>query len=77
MREEIQLFQERKFSHGFYDGRRISFDTFYVKKKKILALKKNLKRFWLREIFKTRVADGLYNNLVHELQIGDREFHFK
>ena len=65
MREEIQLFQERKFSHGFYDGRKISFD------------KKNLKRFWLREIFKTRVADGLYNNLVHELQIRDREFRFK
>ena len=34
-------------------------------------------RFWLREIFKKRAADRLYNNLVHELQIGDREFHFK
>ena len=28
-------------------------------------------RFWLREIFKKRVADGLYNNLVHELH-----FHY-
>ena len=34
-------------SHGFYEGRRIrwsfSFDNFYVKKGKIVALKKNLK----------------------------------
>ena len=75
-----QLLQERRFSHGFHGRGRIiwlfSFDTFYVKEK-ILALKKNLERFWLREIFKKRAVDGLYNNLVHELQIGDREFHFK
>ena len=46
-----------------------SFDTFYVKNEKILALKS--------EIFKKRAAYGLHNNLVHELQIGDREFYFK
>ena len=67
-------------SHGFYNRQRIrwlfSFDTFYVKKKKVLALKKS-KRFWVREIFKKRAAYGLYNNLVHELRIGDREFNFK
>ena len=34
-------------------------------------------RFWLRKIFKKRAADGCYNNLVHELQIEDRRFHFK
>ena len=76
------MFQEKKLnSDGFYDVRRIrslfSFDTFYVKKEKNLAIKNNLKRLWLREIFKKRAKDGLYNSLVHELQIGDREFHFK
>ena len=45
-----------------------------LKKKKILDLKKNLKRFW--ETFKKRAVDGLYNSLVHELPIGDKEFHF-
>ena len=47
-----------------------------LKKKKSLPSKKP-KRFWVREVFKTRAAYGLYNNLVHELQIGDREFYFK
>ena len=47
-----------------------------LKKKKCLP-SKNLKRFWLSEIFREKAADGLYNNLVHEMQIGDREFHFK
>ena len=49
---------------------------FMLKKKKILALKKNLKKFWLREIFKKRTVDGLYKNLAHQLQIKDSEFHF-
>ena len=49
---------------------------FILKKKKSLP-SKNLKRFWLREIFKKGAADELCNNLVHEPQIGDREFHFK
>ena len=34
-------------------------------------------RFCLRKIFKKRAADGPYNNLEHELQIEDRQFHFK
>ena len=49
---------------------------FMLKKKKSLPSKKS-KRFWVREIFKKRAAYGLYNNLVHELRIGDREFNFK
>ena len=49
---------------------------FMLKKKKSLPLKKS-KRFWVREIFKKRTAYGLYNNLKHELRIGDREFYFK
>ena len=49
-RQKYQLFQERKlYSNGFPEGRRIrwlfSFDTFYVKTEKILALKKTLKEF--------------------------------
>ena len=49
---------------------------FCVRKEKVLALKKS-KRFWVREIFKKRAAYGLYNNLVHELRTGDREFYIK
>ena len=46
---------------------------FMLKKKKSLPSKKS-ERFCVREIFKKRAA---YNNLVHELQIGDRELYFK
>ena len=44
---------------------------FILKKKKSLPSKKS-ERFWVREIFKKRVGYGFYNNLVHELQIGNR-----
>ena len=49
----------------------------FMLKKKSPCPQKNFKRFWLREIFKKRAADELYNNLVHDMQIRDREFHFK
>ena len=39
---------------------------FTFKKIKSLPSKKP-KRFWVRGLFKTRAAYGLYNNLVHEL----------
>ena len=52
------------------------FILFMLKKKKFFPLKKS-KRFWVREIFKKRATYRLYNNLVHELLIGDREFYFK
>ena len=45
---------------------------FMLKKKKSLPSKKS-KRFWVREIFKERAAYELYNNLMDELKIGDRE----
>ena len=47
-----------------------------LKKKKSLPSKKS-KRIWAREIFKKRAAYSLYNNLVYELRIWDREFNFK
>ena len=47
-----------------------------TKKEKFLPSKKS-KRFWAREVFKKRAAYGLYNNLVHEKRIGDKEFYFK
>ena len=53
-----------------------SFDTFYIKKEKSLPSKKS-KRFWVREIFKKTAMYWLYNNLVDELRIRDREFYFK
>ena len=49
---------------------------FMLKKKKSMPSKKP-KRFWVREICQKRAAYGLYNNLVHELRIGDGEFYFK
>ena len=39
--------------------------------------KNKSRRFWVREIFKKRNQHGLYNNLIQELQFGDREFYFK
>ena len=44
---------------------------FALKKEKSLPSKKST-RYWAREIFKKKAAYGLYNNLVHELWIGDR-----
>ena len=46
-------------------------------KRKNPCPQKNLKRLWLREIFKKKAVDGFYNNLVHELQNEDRKFCFK
>ena len=53
------------------------FILFMFKKKKSLPSKKKPEIFWVREIFKKKAAYGLYSNLVYELRIGDREFHFK
>ena len=47
--------------------------TFMLKKKKFYPLK-NIKDFGLRKIFKKRKAQGIYNNLVQELRIGNRKF---
>jgi len=35
------------------------------------------RRFWVREIFRRRNDQGVFTNLVNELQFGDREYYFK
>ena len=32
---------------------------------------------WVREIFKGRKNQGVYNNLVQEMRLGDRESYFR
>ena len=41
--------------------------------------KKNTKkcRFWVSEIFHQREREGMFSNLLRELQLGDREYYFK
>ena len=31
---------------------------------------------WVRDIFKVRKKEGVYNNLVQEMHLGDRESYF-
>ena len=40
-------------------------------------LKRRRKRFWVRDIYQRRAAQGEYANLVRELRLGDREFYFR
>ena len=35
------------------------------------------RRFWVREIFHQRERQGVFSNLLRELQLGDREYCFK
>ena len=49
----------------------------FMLKNKISLPSKKFERVWVREVFKKKAAYGLYNNLVHELQIRNREFYFK
>ena len=35
------------------------------------------RRFWVREIFHQRERQGVFSNLLRELQLGDREYFFK
>ena len=39
--------------------------------------KKQKRRFWVREIFRQRERQGVFSNLLCELQLGDREYYFK
>ena len=39
-------------------------------------MKKN-RAMWVRDIYKQREEKGAYHTLVQELQLGDKEFHFK
>ena len=49
---------------------------FMLKKEKSLPSRKPSK-ILVKGNIRKRVAEGLYNNLVYEMQIGNREFHFK
>ena len=35
------------------------------------------RRFWVREIFCQRERQGVFSNLLRELQLGFREYYFK
>ena len=39
--------------------------------------KKRKHRFWVRDIYKKREEQGVYSNLIRELQHGDREYFFR
>ena len=39
--------------------------------------KKRKHRFWVREIYKKREEQGVFPNLLRELQLDDREYFFK
>ena len=38
---------------------------------------KNVRKMWVREIFKQRENKGVYHTLVQEMALGDRGFYFK
>lgn len=39
--------------------------------------RRHKKQFWVRPIFQRRREQGEFYNLVQELRLSDREFHFK
>lgn len=39
--------------------------------------RRNKKRFWIRDIYKQRQAQGHFNNLVKEMKTSDREMYFR
>ena len=38
---------------------------------------KNVRRMWVREIFKERERKGIFHTLVQEMALGDRESYFR
>ena len=40
-------------------------------------IKRKRKRTWVREIFKKRIEQGVYHNLMQEMRVNDRESHFR
>ena len=42
-----------------------------------LQKKKKKRKMWVRDIFKGREKQGVYNNLVQEMHLGDRESYFR
>ena len=47
------------------------------RRKKRLQIKKKKRKMWVREIFQGRKNQGVYNNLVQEMRLGDRESYFR
>ena len=39
--------------------------------------KKRKHRFWVHEIYRKREEQGVFSNLLRELQLDDREYFFK
>ena len=40
-------------------------------------IKRKRKRTWLQEIFKKRIEQGVYHNLLEEMRVSDRESNFR
>ena len=40
-------------------------------------IKRKRKRTWVREIFKKRIEQGFYYNLLQEMRVNDRESNFR
>ena len=40
-------------------------------------IKRKTKRTWVREMFKKRVKQGVYHNLLQEMRVNDRESNFR
>ena len=48
--------------------------TFQQLKKE--EIKRKRRRTWVREIFKKRIEQGVYHNLLREIRVDDRESYF-
>ena len=48
--------------------------TFQQPKKE--EIKRKRRRTWVREIFKKRIEQGVYHNLLREIRVDDRESYF-
>ena len=40
-------------------------------------IKRKRKKTWVREIFKKRIGQGVYHNLLQEMRVSDRESRFR
>ena len=40
-------------------------------------IKRKRKGMWLQEIFKKRIEQGVYHNLLEEMRVSDRESNFR
>ena len=49
----------------------------YILRKSRRHRTRKQRRVWVRDIFKNREQQGCYNNLIQEMRLGDREYHFR